>query len=127
MNKQLIGRIDKADFPELNLKDIAIKIDTGAYTSSIHCQEIVVEDGVLKCLFLDKEHPLYNKKKFTFKDFEEVKVRSSNGILQHRYAITSTIVLFGKTHKINLSLNNRSDMRFPVLIGRKFLKDRFIV
>jgi len=35
-----IGRIDKADFPELNLQNIEVKIDTGAYTSAIHCDYI---------------------------------------------------------------------------------------
>ena len=39
-NKILIGRKDKADFPELSLNDIDIKIDSGAYTSSIHCTNI---------------------------------------------------------------------------------------
>lgn len=127
MKKQLIGRIDKADFPDLELEAIAIKIDTGAYTSSIHCTEIIVIDDVLKCSFVDNEHPLYNGKMLTFKNFREVKVRSSNGMLQNRYAIESTIRLFGEIHKINLSLSDRSDMRFPVLIGRKFLKGKFIV
>jgi len=38
--KKTIGRIDKADFPELNLHNIEVKIDTGAYTSAIHCDNI---------------------------------------------------------------------------------------
>ena len=38
--KITVGRIDKADFPELSLKDIDLKIDSGAYTSSIHCSNI---------------------------------------------------------------------------------------
>ncbi len=29
---KIIGRIDKADFPELSLTDIKVKVDTGAYT-----------------------------------------------------------------------------------------------
>lgn len=37
----IIGRIDKADFPELNLQNINLKVDTGAYTSTIHCHDIV--------------------------------------------------------------------------------------
>ena len=56
----MIGRFDRADFPDLQLNDISIKIDTGAYTSSIHCDNIIEVDDVLKCTFLDEEHPLYN-------------------------------------------------------------------
>lgn len=127
MEKTVIGRFDKADFPALHLKDIAVKIDTGAYTSSIHCENIREEDGVLRCTFLDEEHPLYNGKEFTFKDYDIVFVRSSNGLIQKRYQVESTIKIFKKVYKISLSLSSRQEMRFPVLIGRKFLTKKFIV
>lgn len=127
MEKTLIGRFDKADFPALHLKDIAVKIDTGAYTSSIHCENIREEDGVLRCTFLDEEHPLYNGKEFVFKDYDIIFVRSSNGLIQKRYQVESTIKIFKKVFKISLSLSSRQEMRFPVLIGRKFLTKKFIV
>ncbi len=127
MEKTIIGRFDKADFPALHLNDIAIKIDTGAYTSSIHCENIREEDSALRCTFLDEEHPLYNGKEFIFKDYDVVFVRSSNGMIQKRYQVESTIKIFNKVYKISLSLSSRQEMRFPVLIGRKFLTKKFIV
>lgn len=127
MEKKVIGRVDKADFPLLNLEDIAIKIDTGAYTSSIHCDNIVEKEDALYCTFLDEEHPLYNGKEFIFKDYDVVFVRSSNGIMQKRFQVQSTIKIFGKIFKISLSLSARQEMRYPVLIGRKFLTKKFIV
>ncbi len=127
MEKKVIGRFDKADFPLLHLEDISIKIDTGAYTSSIHCDNIIIRDGVLHCTFLDEEHPLYNGKEFTFKDYEVVTVRSSNGQTQERFQVQSSIKLFGKIFKISLSLSARQEMRYPVLIGRKFLTKKIIV
>lgn len=127
MEKTVIGRFDKADFPALHLNDIAIKIDTGAYTSSIHCENIREENDLLLCTFLDEEHPLYNGKEFSFKDYDIVFVRSSNGIIQKRYQVESTIKIFNKVYKISLSLSSRQEMRFPVLIGRKFLTKKFIV
>ncbi|UJH90308.1 RimK/LysX family protein [Antarcticibacterium sp. 1MA-6-2] len=127
MDKKVIGRVDKADFPLLNLEDVAIKIDTGAYTSSIHCDNIVEKEDALHCTFLDEEHPLYNGKEFIFKDYDVVFVRSSNGIMQQRYQVQSTIKIFGKIFKISLSLSARQEMRYPVLIGRKFLTKKFIV
>ncbi len=123
----MIGRFDKADFPALQLNDIAIKIDTGAYTSSIHCDNIIEKDDAIHCTFLDDEHPLYNGKEFVFDDYDIVFVRSSNGIIQKRYQVQSNIKLFGKIFKISLSLSSRQEMRFPVLIGRKFLTKKFIV
>jgi hypothetical protein len=127
MEKTVIGRIDKADFPALHLEEIAVKIDTGAYTSSIHCDNIWEKDGVLHCTFLDDEHPLYNGKEFTFRDYDIVFVRSSNGIIQKRYQVVSTIKIFNKVYKISLSLSSRQEMRYPVLIGRKFLTKKFVV
>lgn len=127
MSKKIIGRIDKADFPALGLYDIDIKIDTGAYTSSIHCYKYYIEDEVLKCLFYDKEHPLYNGKKIIFKNFTTTKVKSSNGQVQLRYLVKTNIILFKKKYSINLTLNDRDDMKYPILIGRRFLSKKFIV
>jgi len=127
MNKQTIGRIDIVDFPKLKLEDIAIKIDTGAYTSSIHCKDIEEIDGVLKCKFLDETHPNYNGKEFTFKNYDVVYVRSSNGSAEIRYSILSNIKIYGKVYRITLTLSSRDDMKYPVLIGRKFLNHKFIV
>ena len=62
-----------------------------------------------------------------FKEFNTIKVRSSNGIAQKRYEIKSTLKIFGKVYKISLSLSDRKEMKFPVLIGRKFLNGKFIV
>ncbi|HET8753099.1 MAG TPA: RimK/LysX family protein, partial [Salinimicrobium sp.] len=54
-------------------------------------------------------------------------VRSSNGMVQERYQIQSKIKLFNKVFKISLSLSARQEMRFPVLLGRKFLTKKFTV
>lgn len=127
MEKTVIGRFDKADFPLLHLRDISVKIDTGAYTSSIHCDNIVEKEGFLHCTFLDEEHPLYNGKEFIFRDYDIVFVKSSNGLIQKRFQVQSTIKIFEKVFKISLSLSARQEMRYPVLIGRKFLTKKFIV
>lgn len=127
MEKQIIGRTDVVDFPKLKLNDIAIKIDTGAYTSSIHCKDIEEVDGILKCKFLDASHPNYNGREFKFKNYDIVYVRSSNGKAEIRYSVLSNIKIYGKTYRITLTLSSRDDMKYPVLIGRKFLNHKFIV
>lgn len=125
--KRNIGRVDKADFPQLNLFDIEVKIDTGAYTSSIHCKNLKIEDGYLKCNFLDAEHPSYHEKEIVFDAYDVKVVKSSNGQSEARYRIKTQIVLFGKTHEIFLTLSDREEMRFPVLLGRNFLSKKFVV
>lgn len=125
--KQKIGRIDKADFPLLHLDNIEVKIDTGAYTSSIHCKIVAVEDTLLKCVFLDPIHPGYCEKEFVFNTYDVRKVKSSNGSIQARYRVLTEIKLFGTIYPIFLTLSNRKKMKYPVLLGRSFLTKRFMV
>ncbi|MBF4986150.1 peptidase, partial [Nonlabens mediterrranea] len=58
--KLIIGRTDRADFPKLEIENLDIKIDTGAYTSSIHCTNIVEENGILLATLLDEAHEQYH-------------------------------------------------------------------
>lgn len=127
MSKKIIGRIDKADFPMLDIYDIDIKIDTGAYTSSMHCHKVFVDNDELVCLFYGKDHPRYNGKEYRFKEFSTTKVKSSNGLVEHRYKIKTYIILFNKRYVISLTLSTREDMKYAVLIGRKFISKKFIV
>lgn len=128
---KIIGRKDKADFPDLGLENIEIKIDTGAYTSSMHAHKIepFEKDGkpYVKFFLLDPKHPEYTKKAIEAKVLKEKKVKSSIGKSENRFIIKSKIVLFGKSYVIELSLANRSKMKSPVLIGRKLLNQKFLV
>lgn len=126
-----IGRSDKVDLPDLHLSNIDAKVDTGAYTSSINCSRVKVKevDGVKTLSYYIPGNRIHEKKarKFTTTDFKRRRVRSSNGINENRYIIQTSIILFGKKRKLELSLSDRSKMKFPILLGRKFLTDRFIV
>ncbi|MFY9242110.1 MAG: RimK/LysX family protein [Polaribacter sp.] len=129
--KITIGRVDKADFPGLSLVDIDVKIDSGAYTSSIHCSNIkevtVNNSSFIEFNLLDPEHTFYNNKKFTFKNYSSKIVKSSNGISEKRFMIQTEIVIFNTTFPIFLTLSERKDMTFPILLGRKFLNKKFVI
>lgn len=127
MNRKIIGRVDKVDFPELNLDDVAVKIDTGAYTSTIHCDHILEEHNMLRCSFNSIGHTNFNSKDIIFENYSRTNVKSSNGINETRFKIKSEVKIFGKIYRINLTLSTRDDMKFPVLIGRQFLKKKFLV
>lgn len=130
LKKYIIGRSDVADFPELHLKNISVKVDTGAFTSSIHCHHIRVEKinhkSVLKFNLLDPEHEQYHEKKFQVIDFNQKIVKNSFGECEERYIISTNILLFNEVFPIDLSLTNRGTMKFPVLLGRRLL-ERFLV
>lgn len=129
MNKKkiIIGRREKANFTDLELTNIDVKIDTGAYTSSIHCYDIEENSNKLHCNFWDNTHPNHKHKKLIFEHYNIVVVKSSNGISELRYKIFTNIQLGTKQYPIELTLTDRAQMRYPVLIGRKFLNKKFLV
>lgn len=130
-NKFLLGRTDYADFPELGLENIAVKIDSGAYTSSIHChqiEEIITENSrTIKFNLLDPSHGNYNDKEFTFSNYKKKSIKSSNGQYEFRFVIKTKIILFNIEYPIELSLTERGEMKYPVLLGRKLLNGKFTI
>lgn len=131
LKKEIIGRLETVAIPEFNLQNIEAKIDTGAYNGAIHVSlvnEFERDDKRwIRFVILDGAHPEFYDKVYETDRFDERRVRSSNGELQHRYAVPVTIILKGKEIKTTLGLSNRKDLRFPILIGRKIIKKHFIV
>ncbi len=129
--KIIIGRKDKADFPEFPLCDINCKIDTGAFTSSIHCHQIkeciINEEKYIEFYLLDPSHTEYSNEKFKTKRYKKKWIKNSFGKSEQRFVIETIITIFGEDYPIELSLSERSDMKFPILLGRKLLKGIFIV
>ncbi len=117
---KVIGTFEKVIFPEFHNDHVVAKIDTGAYTGALHCSSIKehdVEDGKT-LLFV----PLSSGKIVKKDEFIIKYVKSSNGKREKRYFISTDIVIQGKVYEITLSLTDRSEMKWPVLIGRRFLK-----
>ncbi|MBD3797586.1 MAG: ATP-dependent zinc protease [Campylobacterales bacterium] len=127
MGKKIIGTREKISIIDLELYDLDAKIDTGADSNALHCDHIVVEDGMVSFTLLDDVHESYNGKRLTLPIYKTKKVKSSNGELQIRPSIKVEVEFFGSKYKAVISLTDRKDMKFPMLIGRKFLKDKFLV
>lgn len=123
----ILGRIDRVDLPELGLKNIHAKIDTGAYTCSLHCRNSEVVDGKLEFVLLDEEHPEFTGMKFVCGNFEKREIKNSFGEVEERYVIVTTITIFEEVITAEFSLSNRGSLKFPILIGRKILRDRFLI
>ena len=118
--KEILGEIDKFNLSSLNLTNINARVDTGATTSSIHCTQIEKIENQVKCKLLNKIEIIKPISKIA-------EVKSSNGEKATRYFIKSDIEIFNKIYEIELSLNDRTNMEFPLLIGRELLKKGFVV
>lgn len=122
-----LGRSDRVDLPGLGLSDIHAKIDTGAYTCSLHCSRAEVIDGKLEFVLLDEEHPEFTGMKFVFKKYDQREIKNSFGEAEMRFVIKTKIKIFDKVIKAEFSLSNRGNLKFPVLLGRKILRNRFLI
>lgn len=132
---RVIGRRTSAKLKPLGISRVVAKVDTGAYSSTLHANNIRIEkniDGVdelvfdispNECLTMIEAAPLTIRTT----DYFDQKVRSSNGHLEHRYSIKTRITIEDRTFPIVLTLSNRSEMGFPLLIGRRVIRSRFIV
>ena len=131
--KRQLGRRELVDFPAFALHNVEAKVDTGAYTSAIHCTGIHIETDarqqpVLVVQLLDPGHEGLDGRRLTFTAFGLRDIRSSNGEVQERYVIRAVVRLYGEDFEAEFSLSDRSDMKYPVLLGRSLLRHgRFVV
>jgi hypothetical protein len=124
---KILGRSDRVDLPGLGLTDIQAKIDTGAYTCSLHCSRAAIVDGKLEFILLDEEHPEFTGMKFIFEKFTIRDIKNSFGEAEERFVIKTTVTLHNRTYRAEFSLSDRDKLRFPVLLGRKILRHRFLI
>jgi hypothetical protein len=125
--KSIIGKFEKVSFPEFGISDVIAKVDTGAYSGALHCTKIREVKGKsgMELHFSPFDHP---EVEMRTKHYEVGGVRSSNGMSEHRYFIKTNIRIGTRQYPVSITLSNRSSMRYPVLLGRKFLeKNNFLV
>lgn len=105
------------------MPDIPAKIDTGADSSSVNVTRIEMSpEGVLSFNLIDD-----HGKRITARTYHVAVVRSSTGQEQTRYRVPLTLEIGTKKLRTTFSLSDRSRNNFPVLIGRKTLRGKFLV
>lgn len=125
--KVTIGRLEYIALPKLGVERVEAKLDTGAYRSALHYQKISLRT-------VDDREELVvtfamgrKRTKMVFKRFSRVTVKSSTGQRTDRYLITTQVKLNSFTVNTQFTLFDRSDMKYQVLLGRKFMSGRFVV
>lgn len=129
--KKIIGSTDYIDLPELEVDNLRCKIDTGAATSSLHCRDVhLLREGSQEWLCFKLYEPrfqIYSRHEYRFRQFRTRRVRSSNGMTDERYSIKTPVIIMGRQIRTEFTLSFREKMKFPVLLGKRFLRNRFIV
>lgn len=129
--KLIVGWRETVDLPLFKLRRLRAKVDTGAYTGALHChtiEEVTRKDTqILRFSVLDPTHPKYRDKMHPTKQFRSKFVTSSSGNREERYVIQTKLRIYDQLFDTKLTLTDRSQMKFPLLLGRKFLKGKFLV
>lgn len=117
--------------PELNVPAIKAKIDTGARTSALHAffVEPFINDGCEMVRF--GVHPLQKRLDVEIvcvapvKDFREIS--DSGGHREMRYVIETKVLLGESSRSIEMTLTNRDNMKFRMLLGRTAMAGLLVV
>jgi hypothetical protein len=110
---------------------VKAKIDTGARTSAIHAWKIKAFDRDGEPWVKFSLHPNQRDKKLAIpceaRIHDEREIRSSNGQLQTRFVIRTRLKLGNRTWPIDLTLSQRDEMGFRMLLGRTAMGGRTLI
>jgi glutathione synthase/RimK-type ligase-like ATP-grasp enzyme len=123
-----IGTIEVISLPELNLFDIPAKIDTGADSSSIWASDIQLSSqGELSFALFGPGSKFYTGKRIIAEEYRSTSVKNSFGIAEFRYKVQLLLQIGDRTIRAWVTLSDRSTMKYPILLGRRLLKNKFLV
>ncbi len=130
-NLKIIGWREWVSLPELKIDQIKVKVDTGARTSSLHAFDVQFYKRFGQEYVKFKVHPNQHDSKKTIscnaKVLEYRKVKSSNGQSELRPVIETLVELLDEKWPIEITLTNRDEMGFRMLLGRASFKNKFLV
>jgi hypothetical protein len=123
----VIGRREWIALPDLGVSPLNAKTDSGARSSSIHAENVELSADETSVRFTTTNH--YSRLIACECVVARLaRVRSSSGIARQRIFIETTAVLAGGFRwTILVSLANRSEMRCPMLLGRRALAGYFLI
>ncbi len=126
----VLGWREWAALPELGIRDIKAKIDTGAKTSALHVMDAEVYERRGKQRVKFHVHPDVEGRVTVEADApiaEWRDIKDSGGHTTNRPIIRALCQIGPYEKRIELSLTQRSDMGFRMLIGRQALRGGFVV
>lgn len=122
--KMMIGWHQTISLPDLGTHRFKAKIVTGARTTALHATNFsrMEVDGRQFVRFLP-DHGLFD-------DVEERclpiphrrKITNTGGIAEERFIVATALQVGSRRARVEISLTDRSDMRYPIIVGRSALR-----
>ncbi len=129
--KSTIGWREWVRLPELGDALVKAKVDTGARTSSLHAYDLVETERDGETWIDFRFHPLQRDTETVASGSARLvdrrRVTASNGQSELRYVVETELELDEQRMPIELTLTRRDSMGFRMLLGRRAIRDRFLV
>ncbi|HEY1835933.1 MAG TPA: RimK/LysX family protein [Candidatus Saccharimonadales bacterium] len=127
--KKIIGRAERIQFLDFSDQLVPAKVDTGADISSVWVSDIQEQDGELSFTLFGAGSAYYKGEtiRLPHKKFKLTRVANSFGAKESRYVVKLRIRVGGRIVKTTFTLADRSSKIYPVLLGQRLLKNKFLV
>ena len=122
----VIGWREWVELPELGVT-VKAKVDTGARTSAIHATDISVDGDLARFVIHPHQRDDDDARAVSASVVDIREVRSSSGTVSRRVVVATPVVVHRRRWRIELTLANRDDMGFRMLLGRPAVRGRFLV
>ena len=130
-NKKVVGAVELCDLPAFTITDLNVRVDTGAATSSLHVDNIEEFDVDDELWIRFDIHPdIHNVDRVVRREVKveaKKRVKSSTATREKRYVIVTPIIMDSVQWDIQLTLTDRSEMTYLMLLGREAMSGRFLV
>jgi hypothetical protein len=129
--KKIVGWREWVGLPDLGIKRLKAKVDSGARTSAIHAFKVMpfTKDGGAYVRFT--VHPAQRRRKpevlCVARVIDQRLITDSGGNCQNRYVIRTTLKLGKSSWPIELTLSNRDSMGFRMLVGRQAIRSTYMI
>jgi len=126
-----LGWEEWLSLPELGLPAIKAKVDTGARTSALHAAVVEAfgppdNPQVRFLMHPNPDDPSYDVT-CSARVVDRRNVTSSNGETEQRYVIATTLEMGGRAWPIEITLSNRENMAYRMLLGRSAIVGDMVI
>ena len=128
--KELLGWREWASLPDLGIKNIKMKVDTGARTSCLHAfnlEPFSKDDRDWLRIWVHPRQDSDEEHVCEAPVLEQRTVTDSGGHRETRYVIKTTLVIGQQSFLTEVTLTNRDTMKFRMLLGRQAMNGRYLV
>ncbi len=126
-----LGWEEWVSLPDLGLPALKAKVDTGARTSALHAFDIEPFGPANAPRVRFAIHPIPGREDLVIpcsaKIVDRREVISSNGDMEYRFVIRSDIAIGDRRWPVEMTLTDRGQMAYRMLIGRQALTPDMIV